>query len=176
MRWASRRDLWRSRSVWRSSSTKPDGTFIPSSLPSQGDVQIDDRVAAVALGVDRLDARGEELALELEHLEEAHGAVAIAQLRELVGAPERDFARLAREEGLALVGLGGDRVAHLAERVGDGLLVGERRFARARVGEVDAAADLAAREERLQQPARDAPGARRAQEEIAQLLALAAVV
>ena len=116
------------------------------------------------------------MALGVEDFEQADRAVLVAKARQLERAGERREARCACDEDVAGGGLHRDRVAHLAECVGDRLLVLLRRFARARFREAHAAADLPAGEERLQQPRTRAPGARRSLEEIRERLALAAVI
>ena len=50
---------------------------------SEREVEVHDRGAAVALGIDRLQANDEELALRLEQLEQAVDAVVVAQPRQL---------------------------------------------------------------------------------------------
>src|SRR5258708_20264647 len=145
-------------------------------LAPHREVEVDDGVPTVPLGVDRVQARAEQLELGRQHLEEAHRAIVVAQALELEGARERALALLLRRGGLAQVGLRGDRIAHLAEGVRDGLLPQLGRFARSRVGERHATADLAAGEEGLQQPGGEIPCARGTAEEIAELLALAAIV
>src|SRR6266852_103684 len=143
--------------------------------PAEGDVEIHDGAAPIALGVDGVEARGEQLALGIERFEEADRSVSVTQARELECPRERGDARLPRDEDVACGRLDRDRVAHLAERIRDRLLILQRRFARARLREIHAAPDLPAREERLQQAPGGTPRARGTLEQIGERRALAAV-
>jgi hypothetical protein len=122
----------------------------------------------ITLAVDGIEAHEEELALGLEKLEQADRAVVVAQVRELKGAREGPLAGRLRRMRFARRCLRGDRASHLDEGFRDGLLVGLRRFARARFGELETTLDLPSRPERLQQAAGDVPCARAAGKKIAQ--------
>ena len=118
-------------------------------MPQRG-VEVDDRARCRPSPRRSARARTSSRRLGLEHVEQAHRAALVAQqLAARARARERLLALQLRAHRLAQVGLRGDRVAHLAEGVGDRLLVSSAASRWRASANSHAAADLAARPERL---------------------------